>query len=65
MSPYENTKTKSMESKLLIALIMIRNSAFLTGISEISRHEDTKIMVSKLFIALIVKRNLAFFDSNF
>ena len=44
-----------MESKLLI---MIRNSAFfLTGISEISRHEDTKIIVSKLFIALIVKRN--------
>ena len=56
-----------MMSKLFIALIVIRNSAFyfVTGISEICRHEDTKNMVSKLFIALIVINISAFFDRNF
>ena len=58
---------KNMVSKLFIALIVITNSAlyFVTGISEICRHEDTKNMVSKLFIALIVISNLAFLWHNF
>ena len=36
---------KNTVSKLFIALIVMRNSAFyfVTGISEICRHEDTKI----------------------
>ena len=65
-----NLKTwrhKNMVSKLFIALIVITNSAFyfVTGTSEICRHEDTKNMVSKLFIALIVINISAFFDRNF
>ena len=63
---WRHEDTESMVSKLFIALIVIRNSAFyfVTGISEICRHEDTKNMVSKLFIALIVINISAFFDNS-
>ena len=45
MKSQKTEATKSMMSKFLIALIVIRNLAFyfVTGIYEIWRHEDTKI----------------------
>jgi len=60
-------RQKSMESKsrLLIALIVIRNSAFYCDRNFWNLLEYTKSMVSKLLIALIVIRNSAFFDRNF
>ena len=66
MSLHEHMwRQKSMESRLLIALIVIRNSAFYCDRNFWNLLEDTKSMVSKLLIALIVIRNLAFFDRNF
>ena len=64
MSLHENMwRQKSLESRLLIALIVIRNSAFYCDRNFWNLLEDS--MVPKLLIALIVIRNLAFFDRNF
>ena len=50
-----------MVSRLLIALIVIRNSAFVvTGMYEILIHEGTKSMVSRPLILIVIK-NSAFF----
>ena len=65
MSLHEHMwRQKSLESRLLIALIVIRNSAFYCDRNFWNLLEDS--MVPKLLIALIVIRNLAFnCDRNF
>ena len=50
---WRHKNTKSMVSNLLIALIVIRNSAFLWH--DFMKFQDTKIMVSKLLITLHLK----------
>ena len=61
VSEISRHEKKSKVSKLLIALIVKRNSAFMTGISKMSTHVETKSIESKLLVALIVIRNSAFF----
>ena len=55
-----HVEKKSMVSKLLIALIVERHSAFLTRSSKMST-----LVEIKLLVALIMIRNSAFIDRNF